>query len=397
MAEDVKKEEEKEEKAKKEKKKITSLSELHTQMVKDYGKDSVLSGDQIPEVPVLCSFGSIALDVAVGIGGCPRGRILEYFGPESGGKTLLLLLTIIEIQTIGGTGAFVDIENTFDPSWFKKLGGSLDPNKFILLKPKTGAEAFEMIDQLVASNLVDIAGVDSVSTMATAEELEGDYGDAHMAQLARLMSDSLKKLQNTMASHPRCTVIFINQVRTTMDKYKPEVTTGGRALLHYASVRLRITRVGGEDGILGEKDNPSGFRTRIKVMKNKVGPPFRLIETSIYINHPTKVGVDKDEELLDVAISMGLVKRCIKDKETDELVPDENGTWYVIGDQKFYGQPKFKKYIDENPQVLQDLKPAIIAYMKKREAPEPEPESFAAEVKKERKQRKVDTVEPEQA
>lgn len=380
MAEDVKKE-----------KKILSLADLQKGMAKEFGKESVLSGEDIPEVPVICSFGSIALDVAVGIGGCPRGRILEYFGPEQGGKTLLTLLTIIEAQKLlNGAGAFVDIENTFDPAWFKKLGGSIDPTKFMLLKPKSGAEAFEMIDTLVSSNLVDVVGVDSVSTMATSEELESSYGDAHMAQLARLMSDSLKKLQNTMVSHRRATVIFINQIRTTMDKYNPEVTTGGKALLHYASVRLRITRVGGKDGMLFEKDNISGFRTRIKVAKNKIGPPLRVIETSIYINHSTKTGVDIDEELLDVAISMGLIKRCIKNKDTEEFVPDENGSWYVIGDQKFYGQPKFKEYMDENPQVLQDLKPAILAYMKKKEAPEPEPESFATEVKKERKARKVE-------
>jgi recombination protein RecA len=366
---------------KKKDKKPKTLADLQKNLTKDFGSKSVIIGDDIQDVPLLCSFGSIALDVAVGIGGIPRGRILEYFGPPSGGKTLFTLLTMIECQRKEGVVVFIDLENSFDPAWFRKLGGSTDPDHFILLRPKTGAEAYEMIDQMVASDLVDIIGVDSVSTMATAEELEGDYGDAHMAQLARLMSDSLKKLNLTMIAHPRCTVIFINQIRSGMDKYKPEVTTGGSALNFYSSVRLRIVRVGGEDGIIGDTDNPEGFRTKIKVAKNKVGPPFRTIETSIYVNHPTKCGVDINEELLDVAISMNLIQRCVKDAETGEMVPTENGTWYVIGDEKFYGFPKFKKYIDANPEVLELLKPTIFAYMKKKEAPEPD--SFASEVKKE--------------
>jgi recombination protein RecA len=377
-------------------KKPKTLADLQKSLTKSFGKKAVILGDDIEEVPVLCSSGSYAVDAAIGIQGIPRGRILEYYGPPSGGKTLFTLLTIIECQKSGGVAAFLDLENSFDKNWFIRLGGDCSPEKFILLKPKSGADAYQMLEDMVTSNLVDIIGVDSVSTMTTDEENEGSYSDSHMAVLARLMSNGLKKFNSIMMQHPKTTIIFINQIRSGMSKYNPEIATGGSALAFYSSVRLNIRRIGGEDGILGPKDNPHGFRTKIRVEKNKVGPPKRIIETSVYVNHPTKIGVDKDEELLDIALSIGLIKRYSKTPDKTSFIEDLDGTYYEINNQKFYGWPKFQTYIEENAQVLQELKPTITAFMNKRV--KPEPESFAAvveaEEKKQRKSRKEkDNVE----
>jgi len=370
-----------------EEKKPKSLLDLQKSFKKEFGKNTVKLGDEIEEVPVLCSSGSISLDSIIGIGGIPRGRIIEFFGQASGGKTLFSLLTAIQCQKQGGIVAFQDLENSFDRNWFLKLGGNMDENKFMLIKPESGTDAYEMIDQLVSSEIVDLVIVDSVSTMISDAEKENSYASEHMAKLARMMSNGLKKLNSTMLQHPKSSVIFINQTRSGMDKYHPEVTTGGNALPFYASLRMKVQRVSGKDGILGDESNPEGFLTRCKIVKSKVGPPLRTVEVSVYVNHPTKIGVVLEEELLSVAISMGIIKRYSKNKETDELIEDVDGSYYEFNDKQFYGKPKFMKYIESDPSILEGLKPIIFSYLSKKE--KPEPDSFLAEVKEEeKKQRK---------
>jgi recombination protein RecA len=382
-----------------------SLDKLRKGLQKELGKDAVKSGDDVEYVPKLCSFGSLSLDSVIGIMGIPKGRILEYFGPPSGGKTTLAIMSAVEVQKTHfervikkkddkgkvkkeqrnsmGVVAFIDLENSFDRKWFENYGGSVEDEKFLYIKPDTGEEAFSALEQILESGEVDLVIVDSVATMLTEAESEGDFSvGQHMAQLARLMSQGLKKINSSMIGNPHCSVIFINQTRSSMDKYKPDEGTGGNSLRFYSSIRLYVSRVGGDDGIIGDKEAPEGFKTRIKVRKNKVGPPARTVEISLYIG-PNKYGVDKDEEVVEIALSMGLIERKKKDKETDELYVDPKGTYYCIKDEVFYGRPKLYKYIEENPKIIEELKILVTTFEKN--VSEPEENSFDSEVKKEEK------------
>jgi len=367
-----------------------SLDKLQQSLNKKYSKGKernvIVKGGDIEEVQVICSSGTLSLDVAIGIGGLPRGRIMEYYGPPSGGKTLLSILSIISAQKEGKNCAFVDIENSFDIKWFKSLGGTED--NLLYVKPSNAVEAYEIVEDLVTSNQIDLIVVDSVAAMATEAEQEGGYGDAHMAQLARLMSQGLKKLNSIMIENDKCSIIFINQVRSSMRNFQGrEITTtsGGKSLEFYSSVRLEVKR--GE--IIGDKDDPEGFRTKIIVKKNKVGPPMRKVEVSLYIGKNGKYGADVNEEIIDVAIGLNVIEKMSKDKTTKELIADENGAWYRIEEGvEFYGRPKLIEYIQANPESVEKLKTTVFAFMSHKI--KPSEGSFDDKMdKKERKKRGV--------
>jgi len=363
-----------------------SFKDLQKSITKEFGEEVIIK--ELESVSILNSFGSLAVDCAVGLGGIPKGRIIEFYGNPSGGKTALAIIAIIECQKNKKPCVFIDLENSFDPAWFRKLGGNVDEDLFLLLHPKSGADAYEMMDRCVQESSTGLIVIDSVSAMATDAELEAGYADSTMAQLARLMSSGLKKINNQMLRNPGPTLIFINQVRATMDKYHPEATSGGNALGFYSSIRLNIRRVGGKDGIIGDPDRPSGFKTRITVIKNKVGIPKQTIETNLYIGTTGKFGIDKSEEIIDVAKSLGLIKRLTKNKDTNELVIDPDGSYYQIdGYEPIYGQNKFELFIAEKSEIKDQLLKQIEIFTKKNN--EPESDSFAAEVKEEeKKQRK---------
>jgi len=363
-----------------------SIEHLRKNLNKEFG-DSLKRADEIQEIPIIAGFGSLALDIASGLGGIPRSRIIEMLGPEQGGKTALSLLSIAEVQKIGGVAAFLDLENSFDPRWAKNLGCNLDENKFLFFKPKSGAEAFEIIEDLVESMDVDLIVADSVHAFITDSEAEGNYGDSMMAQLSRLMSNSLKKINSKQINYSRASIIFINQMRQGIGQFSKDESTGGNALRHYASVRLYIRRVGGKDGIIGDPTNPEGFKTSIQLKKNKIGVPLKVVETKLYIG-PKKFGIDKNEEVIDVAKSLGLIKRLAKNKDTNELVINPDGSYYQIdGYEPIYGQSKFELFIAEKPEIKDQLLKQINIFTKKNN--EPESDSFAAEVKEEeKKQRK---------
>jgi len=313
-----------------------SLESLKKQINKSIGKDTAILGNEFRlKTPVICSTGSMALDLVLGCGGLPEGRILEYYGPPSGGKTTLSIISMIEAQKNGGNVAFVDVENTFDRLWFEQLGR--DSEKLILIKPESGAETFNVIEKLISSNEIDFIVVDSVSAMATTAEIEADYDDAVMAQLARLMSFGLKKINNVMLnSKNKCCVLFINQIRSGIGPFSsPEVRGGGKSLDFYASIILSVRR----KDVIGDKEDPDGFITKIDVKKNKCGRPFRSVNTNLYLGKNNKFGIDKDEEIIDIAMSQNIVQRCKKDG--DGYIPDEKGKSYKFNDYVALGKKNF--------------------------------------------------------
>jgi recombination protein RecA len=305
---------------------------------KTYGKGVVMKlGDKVVEDIASIPTGSINLDLALGIGGYPRGRVVEIYGPESSGKTTLTIHAIAEVQKQGGVAAFIDAEHAFDSSYASALG--VDVDNLYISQPDNGEQALEIADHLISSGAVDLVVVDSVAALTPKSEIEGEMGDSKMGLHARLMSQALRKLTATI-SKTNCTVIFINQIRMKIGVMfgNPETTTGGNALKFYSSVRLDIRRIGaiknGEDII--------GNRTRVKVVKNKVAPPFRKVEFDIMFG----VGISRSGEVLDKAVDLDIVKKA--------------GSWFSYGDTKLgQGRDAVKQMIADNPELSEEIETKI--------------------------------------
>ncbi len=308
------------------------------QIERAFGKGSVmkLGEGQVVEIESV-STGSLGLDIALGIGGLPRGRIIEIYGPESSGKTTLALHTVAEVQKLGGIAAFVDAEHALDPSYARKLGVDLD--ELLISQPDTGEQALEIADTLVRSGAVEVLVVDSVAALTPRAELEGEMGDSLPGLQARLMSQAMRKLTGSI-SKSNCMVIFINQIRMKIGVMfgSPETTTGGNALKFYASVRLDIRRI----GAIKDRDEVVGNQTRVKVVKNKVAPPFRQVEFDIMYGE----GVSKTGELLDLGVAANIVEKA--------------GSWYSFdGDRVGQGRENAKTFLKENPDVAATIEQRI--------------------------------------
>ncbi|MEO7277235.1 MAG: recombinase RecA [Sphingomicrobium sp.] len=307
-----------------------ALEAALAQIDRAFGKGSAMKLGSREKIEIeTTSTGSLGLDIALGVGGLPRGRIIEIYGPESSGKTTLALHAIAESQKIGGTAAFVDAEHALDPGYAKKLGVNID--ELIVSQPDTGEQALEIVDTLVRSNAVDVLVIDSVAALVPRAEIEGEMGDSHVGLQARLMSQALRKLTGSI-SRSRCTVIFINQVRMKIGVMygNPETTTGGNALKFYASVRLDIRRT----GQIKDRDDIVGNATRVKVVKNKVAPPFKQVEFDIMYGE----GISKVGEILDLGVKAGLVEK--------------SGSWFSFDSVRIgQGRENAKTYLKENPDV----------------------------------------------
>ena len=317
-----------------------ALEAALAQIDRAFGKGSAmkLGSREKMEVETI-STGSLGLDIALGVGGLPRGRVIEIYGPESSGKTTLALHVIAEAQKNGGTAAFVDAEHALDPGYAKKLGVNID--ELIVSQPDTGEQALEIVDTLVRSNAVDVLVVDSVAALVPRAEIEGEMGDSHVGLQARLMSQSLRKLTGSI-SRSRCMVIFINQLRMKIGVMygNPETTTGGNALKFYASVRLDIRRT----GQIKDRDDIVGNTTRVKVVKNKVAPPFKQVEFDIMYGQ----GVSKIGEILDLGVKAGLVEK--------------SGAWFSYDSVRIgQGRENSKTFLKENPEMSERLEKAIRA------------------------------------
>jgi len=318
--------------------KMKALELTLGKLEKTYGKGVVMKlGDKVVEDVASIPTGSINLDLALGIGGYPRGRVIEIYGPESSGKTTLTIHAIAEVQKQGGVAAFIDAEHAFDASYAAALG--VDVDNLYISQPDNGEQALEIADHLISSGAVDLVVVDSVAALTPKSEIEGEMGDSKMGLHARLMSQALRKLTATI-SKTQCTVIFINQLRMKIGVMfgNPETTTGGNALKFYASVRLDIRRIGaiknGEDII--------GNRTRVKVVKNKVAPPFRKVEFDIMFG----AGISRSGEVLDKAVDLDIVKKA--------------GSWFSYGDTKLgQGRDAVKQMIADNPELNEEIETKI--------------------------------------
>ena len=315
-----------------------ALEAALAQIDRAFGKGSAMKLGQRETLEIeSISTGSLGLDIALGIGGLPRGRVIEIYGPESSGKTTLALHVIAEAQKAGGVAAFVDAEHALDPIYAKKLG--VDTENLIVSQPDTGEQALEIADMLVRSNAIDVLVVDSVAALVPRAEIEGEMGDSHVGLQARLMSQSLRKLTGSI-SRSKCIVIFINQLRMKIGVMygNPETTTGGNALKFYASVRLDIRRT----GQIKDRDDIIGNTTRVKVVKNKVAPPFRQVEFDIMYG----AGISKIGEILDLGVKAGLV--------------DKSGAWFSYDSTRIgQGRENAKKFLAENPALTAKLEAAI--------------------------------------
>ena len=319
--------------------KAKALESALAQIERQFGKGSIMKLGQDNAVMDIeaTSTGSLGLDIALGIGGLPQGRIVEIYGPESSGKTTLTLHAIAEAQKAGGTAAFVDAEHALDPIYAKKLGVDID--ELIVSQPDTGEQALEIVDTLVRSNAIDILVVDSVAALVPRAEIEGEMGDSHVGLQARLMSQALRKLTGSIA-RSKCMVIFINQVRMKIGVMygNPETTTGGNALKFYASVRLDIRRT----GQIKDRDDIVGNATRVKVVKNKVAPPFKQVEFDIMYGE----GISKIGEMLDIGVKAGLVEK--------------SGSWFSYDSVRIgQGRENAKTFLKENPEMADRLEKAI--------------------------------------
>ncbi len=313
------------------------------QIEKQFGKGAVMrlgDGSASRDIAAV-STGSIGLDVALGIGGLPRGRVIEIYGPESSGKTTLTLHAIAEMQKLGGTAAFVDAEHALDPLYAEKLGVDIDD--LLVSQPDTGEQALEITDMLVRSGAVDIVVVDSVAALTPKAEIEGDMGDSHMGLQARLMSQALRKLTANI-KRSNTLVIFINQIRMKIGVMfgNPETTTGGNALKFYASVRLDIRRI----GAIKKGDEILGNETRVKVVKNKVAPPFKQVEFDILYGE----GISREGELIDLGVNENIVEK--------------SGAWYSYdGNRIGQGKDNVRQFLKENPEIANDIEAKIRAVM----------------------------------
>jgi recombination protein RecA len=317
-----------------------ALSAALSQIEKQFGKGSVMRlGDRVAEIGEVVPTGSLMLDIALGIGGFPKGRVIEIYGPESSGKTTLTLQAIAQCQKAGGTAAFVDAEHALDPGYAAKLGVNVDD--LLVSQPDTGEQALEICDMLVRSNAVDMVVVDSVAALTPRAEIEGEMGDQLPGLQARLMSQALRKLTGNI-KRSNCTVVFINQLRMKiglmMPGQSPETTTGGNALKFYASVRIDIRRIGS----IKKGDEIIGNQTKIKVVKNKMAPPFKVILTEILYGE----GISREGELIDMGVDAKLVEKA--------------GAWYSYGDERIgQGKENARQYLKENPAVAIRLEAAI--------------------------------------
>lgn len=317
-----------------------ALEAALSQIERAFGKGSImkLSGDDTNKMDVeAISTGSLGLDIALGIGGLPRGRIIEIFGPESSGKTTLALQVIAEAQKAGGTCAIVDAEHALDPSYAKKLGCNLD--NLLISQPDTGEQALEIVDTLVRSGALDVLVIDSVAALVPRAELEGEMGDSHMGLQARLMSQALRKITGSI-SRSRTVVIFINQIRMKIGVMfgSPETTTGGNALKFYASVRLDIRRIGS----IKDKEAVTGNETKVKVVKNKMAPPFREVKFDIMYGE----GISKMGELIDLGVQANLVEK--------------SGAWFSYDGQRVgQGRENAKQFMRDNPELAAKLENQI--------------------------------------
>ena len=319
--------------------KSKALDAALSQIDRAFGKGSVMKLGQ-KETPIeieAISTGSLGLDIALGIGGLPKGRVIEVFGPESSGKTTLALHAVAEAQKLGGIAAFIDAEHALDPVYAKKLG--VDVGELLISQPDTGEQALEIADTLVRSGAVDVLVIDSVAALTPRAELEGEMGDSHVGLQARLMSQALRKLTASI-SKSNCMVIFINQIRMKIGVMygNPETTTGGNALKFYASVRLDIRRI----GQIKERDEVIGNATRVKVVKNKVAPPFKKVEFDIMYG----AGISKTGELIDLGVTAGIVEK--------------SGSWFSYDSQRIgQGRENAKRFLTDNPDVAEAIETAI--------------------------------------
>ena len=318
-----------------------ALEAALSQIERSFGKGSIMKLGQDNAVMDIeaTSTGSIGLDIALGIGGLPKGRIIEIYGPESSGKTTLTLHAVAEEQKTGGVCAFVDAEHALDPTYAKKLGVDLD--ELLISQPDTGEQALEITDTLVRSGAVSMVVVDSVAALTPRAELEGDMGDHQVGSQARLMSQAMRKLTGSI-SRSKCMVIFINQIRMKIGVMfgSPETTTGGNALKFYSSVRLDIRRI----GALKDRDEVVGNATRVKVVKNKVAPPFKQVEFDIMYGE----GISKTGELIDLGVKAGIVEK--------------SGSWFSYGDERIgQGRENVKNYLKEYPNIALEIEDKIRA------------------------------------
>jgi recombination protein RecA len=335
--------------------KTKALSAALTQIERQFGKGSVMRlGDETVAKDIeVISTGSLGLDVALGIGGLPKGRIVEIYGPESSGKTTLTLQTIAECQKMGGTAAFVDAEHALDPAYAAKLGVNVD--ELLVSQPDTGEQGLEITDMLVRSGAVDMVVVDSVAALTPKAEIEGDMGDSHMGLQARLMSQALRKLTANIKKS-NTLVIFINQIRMKIGVMfgNPETTTGGNALKFYSSVRLDIRRT----GAIKKGDEILGNETRVKVVKNKVAPPFRQVNFDILYGE----GISHHGEIIDMGVQCNLI--------------DKAGAWYSYQGNKIgQGKDNVRNYLKENPELAEEIEAQIRAEL----LPKSQAESTEAE------------------
>jgi recombination protein RecA len=312
------------------------------QIEKQFGKGAIMrmgddSAVKIDAIPT----GSISLDAAIGIGGIPRGRVIEIYGPESSGKTTLTLHVVAEAQKIGGYAAFIDAEHALDPNYANKLG--VDTENLLIAQPDTGEQALEITETLVRSGSLDVIVIDSVAALVPKAELDGDMGDSHMGLQARLMSQALRKLTGTVAKS-RTSVIFINQLRQKIGVMfgNPETTTGGNALKFYSSLRLDIRRI----AQIKDGDQVTGNRTRVKVVKNKVAPPFKITEFDIMYGE----GISLEGDLLDLAVKAGVVQKT--------------GAWFSFNDAKIgQGRENSKQYLKDNPKPRSEIEKQVKAFL----------------------------------
>ena len=315
-----------------------ALEAALTQIDRAFGKGSVMKLGAKPDQDIQAiSTGSLGLDIALGVGGLPKGRIVEIYGPESSGKTTLALHTVAECQKSGGTAAFVDAEHALDPVYARKLG--VDVSELLVSQPDAGEQALEIADTLVRSGAIDVLVIDSVAALTPRAELEGDMGDSLPGLQARLMSQALRKLTGSI-SKSKCMVIFINQIRMKIGVMfgSPETTTGGNALKFYSSVRLDIRRI----GAIKDRDEVIGNQTRVKVVKNKVAPPFRQVEFDILYGE----GISKTGELIDLGVKAEVIEK--------------SGSWYSYkGERMGQGREKTRNFLKENPAIADEVEDAI--------------------------------------
>ncbi|CAM3718382.1 MULTISPECIES: recombinase RecA [Micrococcus] len=334
-----------------------ALEAALAQIDKQFGKGSVMRlGDQTQAPVEVIPTGSVAMDVALGIGGLPRGRVVEIYGPESSGKTTLALHAVANAQRNGGIAAFIDAEHALDPVYARQLG--VDTDALLVSQPDTGEQALEIMDMLVSSGTLDIVVIDSVAALTPRAEIEGEMGDSHVGLQARLMSQALRKVTGRL-HQTKTTAIFINQLREKIGVFfgSPETTTGGKALKFYASVRIDVRRI----ETLKEAGNPVGNRTRVKIVKNKMAPPFKQAEFDILYG----VGISREGGLIDMGVEEGIVKK--------------SGAWFTYdGDQLGQGKENARRFLKDNPDLANEIEERILTKLGIGVAPEAEDDEAPA-------------------